>query len=137
MVEETLINFFQTRMDKCTTEQFWVTGAITGMAAVLISESSEAPLESYGPIVVIVQIFLAICGIYFVIHRHRSFYKLEEKRAVLLEKVQAKLLEDDKTFQLCIERNGNPWRGDNLLGVGFYVLWIVITTLGVIACYLD
>ncbi len=128
MVEETLINLIQARMDKCTTEQFWVTGAITGMAVALISESLNGPLESYPLIVIGVQIFLAIWGVYFVIYRHWSFYNLEKKQAVLAKKVGA---------ESYIERNGSLWRGHSLSGVGFYVLWIVIATFGVIACYCD
>ena len=126
MVEETLINLIQNRMDKCTTEQFWATGAITGMAAVLITKSLNVPLKSYGWIVSIVHFLLACYGCYFVIHRHLRYYELQGELAKLLK---------DEDISPLLKVHGNPWRGHALSGVGFYVLWIVITTFGVIACY--
>ena len=122
----TLISLIQSRMEKCTTEQFWATGAITGMAALLISESSKDPLNSYGWIVSIVHLCLACYGCYFVIHRHFSYYELQRERAKLLK---------DEDISPLLKSPGNPWRGHDLSGVVFYVLWIAITTFGVIACY--
>jgi hypothetical protein len=120
-----LISLLQSRMDKCTTEQFWAVGIITGLSAFLISQRSKIQKRL---IIIIVQVILSLYGIGFVWHRHISFYELEGKLSCLLadEKIAPKMLK--------LKHDWWDWR--TLTGVGFYTFWIVLTCAGVFSCYI-
>jgi len=123
-----LISLLQTRMDKCTTEQFWVVGVSTGLSAFLISQSEiiqKSSIPDYA--VIVVQAFLSFCVICFVVHRHICFYNLERQLSGLLEYEMIA----PKTFR----QKHDWWQWQTLSGVGFYIFWTLLTCAGVISCY--
>jgi hypothetical protein len=127
MVEETLINWIQTRMDKCTSEQFWAVAAITGLNYFLVSQSSIIQKSELHNYVIVALVLLSPYGIYFVVHRHVSWFRLEcELR---------KLLKDKTIAPKMLTKEIHWWSFTCLSGVLFYTVWIlVVTCAGVVSC---
>ena len=127
-MEGDLISLLQSRLDKCTTEQFWAVGVITGLSAFLISESTiiKEKLPYYS--IIVVQLILSAYGIYFVVHRHISFYELEGELSCLLK--------DEEIAPKMLKEKHNPWEGHALSGVVFYTGWILLTCAAVVSCYI-
>lgn len=122
-----LISLLQTRMDKCTTEQFWAVGVSTGLSAFLISQSKiiQGCILPYA--VMGVQAVLSFYVICFVVHRHMSFYNLERQLSGLLK--------DETIAPETFRQKHNWWQPQTLSGVGFYIFWTLLTCAGVISCY--
>ncbi|UCC81250.1 MAG: hypothetical protein JSW64_07810 [Candidatus Zixiibacteriota bacterium] len=127
-MKETIATILQQKMDKCTTEQFWATGAITGLNAFLISQTAPITALISNWAVVVASLFLALYGIYFVIHRHISYF--------VLHKELAELLKDEPIVPASIKIKPNKWKGHNLSGIVFFVVWIALGTSGVVFSYL-
>ena len=115
-------------MDKCTTEQFWATGAVTGLNAFMILQYDRLALITAGWVLAIVAGFVALYGSLYVIHRHISYYDL---RAALVDILRAEPHTPEflKTYP-------SKWTGRSLIGAAFYVAWIAIIAIGVIITYL-
>lgn len=126
-----LISLLQSRMDKCTSEQFWAVGIITGLSVFLISESSiiQERLPNCSFIVILAQVFLSAYGIIIVVHRHVSFYRLERELSLLLE--------TEKNAPEMLKQKHAWWEVHTLSGVVFYTVWILLTCVGVISCYIQ
>lgn len=124
-----LISLLQSRMDKCTTEQFWAVGVITGLSALLISQSSiiQDKLPNY--LVIVAQVILSAYGICFVVHRHVSFCKLERELSLLLK--------NETNAPKMFKQKHDWWEWCTLSGVVFYTVWILLTCAGVVSCYIQ
>lgn len=76
-----MLDKFQQMMNKCTTEQFWAVVAITGMNGFVIAYH-EHFVKAMPPGVVVIPIVIAtIYGVYFVLHRHISYYDHKQEQA--------------------------------------------------------
>ncbi len=123
-----LISFLQTRMDKCTTEQFWAVGVSTGLSAFLISQSNIIQKNLPNNAIIGVQVILSIYVICFVVLRHMSFYDLQSRLR--------KLLKDEAIVSDMFENKLEWWQWRTLSGVAFYTCWTLLTCAGVISCYI-
>lgn len=126
-----LISLLQSRMDKCTSEQFWAVGIITGLSVFLISQSSiiHEKLPNCSVIVIAAQLILSAYGIYFVVHRHVSYYRLERELSLLLK--------TEKNAPKMLQQKHSWWEVPSLSGVVFYIIWILLTCVGVVICYIQ
>jgi hypothetical protein len=128
MTEGEIISLLQTRMDKCTAEQFWAVGIITGLSVFLLSKRSIIRKIKLNKHIIAAHVFLSAYGIYFVVHRHVSWFRLEcELRNLLKYEIFAPEILKEKI--VCGDINV-------LSGVVFYTVWILLTCAGVIKCYL-
>lgn len=126
-MKDKIAEILQSRMDKCTNEQFWATGAITGLYAFLLTQSSTISKDIPNWAVLGTCVGVAAYGIYFVIHRHISFYELLASLA--------KLLNDEPTAPSSLKTCPNKWKGHALSGMAFYVGCIVIGCISVLVTY--
>lgn len=113
--KDALLGMYQQRMDKCMTEQFWIVAAISALDAGILSQSSlPAGLPRW---LVIAGLTLAtVYGIYFVRHRHITFY--DYRRNV------SELVADCPFAPPFLKETRKAWKISNITGVGFYSVWI-------------
>jgi len=125
---EALLPVLQQRMDKCTSEQFWAVGAITGLDAFLLTQANEIRdlLPSWA--VVAGAGLLAAYGFYFIIHRHIGYFELYDR--------VVDLIKDDPASPEMFKAYPSRWRGHSLSGVAFYCIWVAIMTAATVVVYL-
>lgn len=77
-MDDKLLNIYQGRMDKCTTEQFWMVALMAAMGGFLITQKSllAQTLGARGVQYGSVAAFVA--GILFVISRHKIYARYAE-----------------------------------------------------------
>lgn len=125
-MRETVVLLMHDRMQKDINEQFWAVATVSGMSAFLlvnreelVSElSSKAILFGFGVVVAY--------ALFFILHRHNRYHR---RRCELIDFLKA------EDVPASLRQNRNRWFGVALLGVGFYVGWIVLMTVGVIFTY--
>lgn len=101
----------QIRMDKCTTEQFWVVATLSGMHALAITQKKD--LGNINPWVIIATIVLATgYGLYFIVTRHLAYYRYRAQ--------QVELFQNEPGIPAGMKESLHPWKGQALSGVGFY-----------------
>jgi len=125
--KDALLGVFQQRMDKCTTEQFWAVGAITGLDAFLLTQASQIKLILQSWMVVATVVLLAAYGLYFIISRHIGYYYLYDK--------MVDLIKDDPDAPKMFKVYPNRWKGHSLSGVVFYCIWVALATVATIMAY--
>ena len=128
-MKKTIVTILQQRMDKCTTEQFWAIGIITGLDAFMFAQSSQILVVFSTWVVIAVCIVIGVYAIYYVIHRHKSYYQY---RADLVSLVKG---EPDAPAAMKSEKS--PCSCSSLIGTGFYVAWLVLITVAVVLGVLD
>ena len=126
-MKNTIVTILQQRMDKCTKEQFWATGAITGLNAFLLShaETIRALFSSWA--ILAVGTVICIYGVFYVVSRHIGYYAIRE--------AMSELLRDEKNIPAFMTEKVNIWSGQSLIGLTFYVGLIVVGDIGVIIAY--
>ncbi len=126
-MKSALIGILQQRMDKCTTEQFWAVGAITGFNAFLLTQASL--IKGVLPVWVVIatDAALAVYGLYFIISRHMGYFLIYNQLVELTRNVP----EAPKLFKTC----QSPWKGLNLSGVVFYCSWVILATAAAMFVY--
>jgi hypothetical protein len=78
----------QTRMDKCTNEQFWAVATISALNAASITNANDfAAVPKW--IVAIALSAGAFYALYFVIDRHRAYYDFRKDFSVIAERSPA------------------------------------------------
>lgn len=122
-VKTTLVTLFQSRMDKCTTEQFWAVATLTGMDGAVLLQRHD--IQGVAP-AALLALLVAAANLYavaLVVSRHLiyCFYRRE----------LAALLRDEPEVPRCLTRPLSPWSPSSLSGVVFYGGWIA--ALGAIA----
>lgn len=126
-LNESLLEVLQQRMDKCTTEQFWAVGAITGLDAFLLTQADEI-LRVLAPWQVIAAVAaLALYGVSFVVSRHVGYFRLYD--------AQVDLVGDEPGVPPIFRSPPSRWSGGSLSGVLFYSLWIVVASAAAIMAY--
>ena len=126
-MKNTIVTILQHRMDKCTNEQFWATGAITGLTAFLLSQNETICLFFSRWAILAVSTVICISGIFYVHSRHVGYYATR--------KAMAKLLQDEKNIPDFMTNKVNIWTACSLIGFTFYSGIIVVGWIGVIIVY--
>jgi hypothetical protein len=120
-VKEAAVEVLQLRMDKCTTEQFWVVATLSGINAFAITQKRD--LGSVPPWVIIAAIVTAtFYGIYFILTRHLAYYRYRAQ--------QVELFQNEPGIPAGMKQSLHPWKGQALSGVVFYsVLLLAVAAL--------
>lgn len=126
-IKDALLGVLQQRMDKCTTEQFWAVGAITGLDAFLLAQAAQVKLVIQSYLVIITVVLLALYGLYFIITRHVGYFFLYDKLVDLIR--------DDPDAPEMFKVHHSRWKGNNLSGVVFYCLWVMVASGETIMAY--
>jgi drug/metabolite transporter (DMT)-like permease len=123
-----IVGILQTRMDKCTTEQFWAVAAVATLNAYLLS--GKDAIRSSFPVWAVLVIVIAVAGyaIYFVVNRHTAY--------VTLGNGLADLLADDESLPAFLRERHDPWKSHSLSGFVFYCGGILVSSCAVFAAYL-
>jgi hypothetical protein len=119
-MKETIITLLQQRMDKCTTEQFWAVASLTAADGFVI----QSDKVSSGIALVAITID-TIYGVFFIFDRHFAFYRNR--------KLMGSLFKDERDAPDFLKTEPNPFRFYSLSGVLFYLLWVVLGYVAVIA----
>ena len=123
-MKNTMVTILQHRMDKCTNEQFWATGAITGLNAFLLSQNKTiSPFFSSWAILALSTV-ICIYGIFYVWSRHVDYYATRE--------AMAELLRDETNIPDFMTKEV---KNCSLIGFMFYSGLIVVGWIGVIIVY--
>ena len=77
-MKNTIVPILQQRMDKCTNEQFWVTGAITGLNAFLLSQNETIRLFFPSWAILAVSTIIFISAGFYMLNRHVGYYATRE-----------------------------------------------------------
>lgn len=121
-----IAGILQTRMDKCTTEQFWAVAAVAALCAYLLSErQSIRSLFSVWAVLGVVLI-VACYGIYFVVNRHIAYFRLRNALADLL----------DESLPAFLRERHHPWKGHSPSGLVFYCGGILGSACAVFGAYI-
>lgn len=122
------LNNLQTRMDKCTNEQFWVVTTILAINAVfLTSDLIKDEIEVFkGLLMIFLLILISIYGIWFVNKRHKSYYLYRKEMSIAVKSIEAKL---NVTSNSILSKQPKKYSLNTLSGVIFYVVLIVLSTL--------
>ena len=126
-MKNTIVTILQHRMDKCTNEQFWATGAITGLNAFLLSQNKTISPFFSSWVIWAVSTVICIYGIFYVRNRHHDYYATREAMAELLRNetnIPEFMTEKVKIRTVC-----------SLIGLTFYSGLIVVGLIGVIIVY--
>lgn len=123
-----IVSILQTRMDKCTTEQFWAVAAVTALNAYLLSEKHT--ISSSFPVWAVLGIVIAVAGyaIYFVVNRHIAY--------VTLGNGLADLLAEDESLPAFLREHHHPWKGHSVSGLVFYCGGILVSVCAAFGTYL-
>ncbi|OIP27287.1 MAG: hypothetical protein CO103_07510 [Chloroflexi bacterium CG_4_9_14_3_um_filter_45_9] len=126
--KNTIVSILQQRMDKQTSEQFWAVTALTGMNAFVMSQQEKiiAVLPSWAVFRAIT--FATGYGVYYLIDRHKRYYFY---RAEL-----ANLLQDEQDVPDFLKTCPDTLKGRSLVGIIFYVSWILGMWLPSLIVYL-
>lgn len=123
------VEVLQTRMDKCTTEQFWAVGALTAFSAFLITQIGSVSAELPAWTIIAVSLALGLYVAYFIIQRHFAYYSLLSQLVDLLT--------GDPSTPESVKQGIQLWtKGRGLAGVTFYLACDLVVTAGVLAAYL-
>ena len=150
-MKNTIVAILQQRMDKCTNEQFWATGAIIGLNAFLLSQNKTICLFFSSWAILAVSTVICIYGIFYVRNRHDDYYTIREAMAKLLRKeknIPVFMTEKVKIWTVCglIKSFWHHIQGNmdekvkirslcSLIGLTFYSGLIVVGWIGVIIVY--
>jgi hypothetical protein len=115
-------------MDKCTSEQFWIVAAITGMDAFLLSQRSTITAYINTVAILAVLAIVTVYGVLFVVHRHKAYYDNRDLMQTLLKNESD--VPDSMKFEV------NAWSLSELTGVTFYASWVLLGSVGVACCYI-
>ena len=129
-MKKTIVTILQHRMDKCTNEQFWATGAITGLNAFLLSQNETIRLFFSSWAILALSTVACISGIFYVRNRHDDYYTTRE--------AMAKLLRDEKEKNIPVfmtEKVKIRTVVGSLIGLTFYSGLIIVGWIGVIIVY--
>lgn len=126
-VKETIATILQSRMDKCTSEQFWAAGVVAALDAYLIAQREEIIEVVPKYIVIGLTLIVGAYAWYFVVDRHKAYYRFVDDLATVLE--------GEASVPASIKTRWQPWEGHSWSGVLFYVGVVVIATIGVIVFY--
>lgn len=121
-MKETIVIILQQRMDKCTSEQFWAVALLTGIHAFIISQRENLAATFPDWIIISVISIVTLYGIWFIIHRHISFYSLRDR--------MVEILKEEKDIPESLKKCPSKWRWPQLSGVLFYAGWSLIIWLG-------
>lgn len=127
-MKTTILNILQQRMDKCTNEQFWSVAAISGMDAFLMSQKATITSCINSTAIFIVLAVVSIYAIFYIFNRHISYYR--NKR------IMQTLLENENDVPNSMKLKVNSWSWNRLIGLIFYITWIVLGAIGVVLCYI-
>ena len=128
-MKETIVSILQQRMDKCTSDQFWAVGFLTGLNAFVILQKRTNALASVPCWAILLgTTVFTVYGAYYIIACHRNFY--------LYRSEQAKLLRVEPYVPDFLKRCPSPRELSSLRGVGLYVLWISLMWLATLITYL-
>lgn len=123
-MKNTIVALLQQRMDKCTNEQFWATGAITGLNAFLLSQNKTVCLFFSSWAILAVSTVISIYGIFYVCCRHGDYYTTRE--------AMAKLLRGENNIPDFMTKEV---KNCSLIGLTFYSGLIVVGWISVIIVY--
>jgi len=127
-MKDALLGVLQQRMDKCTSEQFWAVGAITGLDAFLLSQTTQIKLVAQSWMVISIVSLLAGYGFYFIVSRHVGYFYLYDK--------MVDLIKDDPDTPTMFKAYPSRWKVHSLSGVSFYCVWVAVATGATIMAYL-
>ncbi|MHC4298822.1 MAG: hypothetical protein ACYS7Y_16210 [Planctomycetota bacterium] len=127
-MRKTVVSILQQRMDKCTSEQFWIVAAITGMDAFLLSQRSTITAYINTVAILAVLAIVTVYGVLFVVHRHKAYYDNRDLMQTLLKNESD--VPDSMKFEV------NAWSLSELTGVTFYASWVLLGSVGVACCYI-
>ena len=120
----TFVGILQTRMDKCTTEQFWVAGADAAFSAYLISAADTLKSDINAYAVVVFALIVAVYAACFIVNRHTTFYRMSSE--------QVSIAKDDPDCPPLLRYEPKQ----NLSGVVFYIGVVLAGTIGVLVAFL-
>jgi hypothetical protein len=126
-IKDALLGVLQQRMDKCTTEQFWAVGAITGLDAFLLTQAAQVRLVLQSYLVIATVVLLALYGLYFIINRHVGYFYLYDKLVDLIK--------DDPDAPKMFKAYPSRWKGHSISGVVFYCIWVALASGATIMAY--
>ena len=122
-MKETILTILQERMNKCTSEQFWAVGLITGLDAFVFMQYSKI-LDVFPKwSVIFLCVFIGALSIYYVIDRHKNYYNYH--------KSFVSLVKEEPDVPLPMKSEKKPWDRNSLIGTGFYIGWLVLVTVAV------
>jgi len=110
------------QMDKQTSEQFWAVAAATGMNAFILAQGNAFVALLHTSVVIATVELVNFYAIYFIIDRHVSYYRYFGE-LVLLSRGEP----DRPAF---LTECPPTWQNRSLVGVIFYLLWVVILAVG-------
>jgi hypothetical protein len=85
------MSLYQRRMDKCTTEQFWIVALLGGMNGFIIAQK-EALTSAVGvPALVVAVVCASLVGIVFVLSRHSIYRHYDRMLAPHLDEVSRRV----------------------------------------------
>ena len=123
MDKGTFINILQRRMEKTTTEQFWIVALIYGLNGILIFKKTVIISFLNHCVIISFSLIVTIIGTVYILQRMKTYIKATKEIS--------RLISNEKDAPDCM-RHPTRWGGISPLGYGFYifVIWIVcIATL--------
>lgn len=83
-MKSSLLGVLQSRMDKCTNEQFWMTGGVVAFDVFFLTYRDKIPGAIQSSALLGAILAGGVGAVLFVLSRHLLFFKLREAQAVLL-----------------------------------------------------
>jgi hypothetical protein len=121
-------NLLQTRMLKCTNQQFWIAGSSTGLNAFILTQAGVISEYLSGFAILIACSLVSLIALKFIVKLHTFYYELNRD---LVE-----ILGQDETLPKYLRDDEKPWGSINsLLGVTFYSLFVLISLAAVVIGY--
>jgi len=133
-MKKELAGILQTRMDKCTTEQFWMVMAMTGVNGLVIASPAEIAKTGIHAVVLAIVLGLAAAGAFlYLLSRHKMFFALRAE--------QLAIFDSDEELHAYYKNRARPefmkpegqrvwWFG--MTGIVMYSAWVLAGTLGAI-----
>ncbi len=113
-------------MDGCGRDQFWAVASISALNGLLITQTTQ--LGRFAPdwLLIGAAVFAAVYASYYIIHRHSCYYRYSRE--------VAELLAGEELAPAWMREARNASDISTWLGSGFYVCWVVgSTVLGVLS----
>ena len=125
-MKKVLISILQQKMDGCSRDQFWAVAAVSGLNGFFVSQAEDLGKLMPAWVLVCAVLVAGAIAVYYIVHRHVSFYRYSAD--------VAHLLAEEESAPAWMKTARHPSDVATWLGSGFYVCWVAgATTLGALA----
>lgn len=109
------VNLLQDRMNKCLKDQMWAVGLVLALNGIFIGKSEDLRHIWWWLFLLIGVLCTNLYSLYYIYHRHISYYQAQNTMANLLP-------EDAPDF---LRTPRKPWTFRSLIGLILCYLWII------------